>query len=129
MIRTLCLAALLLACTPALLAAQDEGAEAEFCPKGRTQLAMNNCAAAELARADTLLNERYQQLLRTMEPERVEALRAAQRAWIRFRDAECDFQASEVAGGSMERMVHALCLAHLTRKRADEFQVLLVVDG
>lgn len=120
MIRTLCFA-VVAACTPALLASQEK----EFCPKGRTQLDMNNCAAAELTAADALLNQSYQELLRVLPPERVELLREAQRAWIRFRDAECELQASEVRGGSMEPMVHALCLAQLTEERAAKFGEML----
>jgi uncharacterized protein YecT (DUF1311 family) len=126
MIRTLCLAALVLAGTPALLAAQDDE---EFCPDGRTQYEMNACAAEKLARADSLLNHSYQQLLRVIEPDRVDALREAQRAWIRFRDAECEFQASEVGGGSLQPMVEALCLADLTEKRAEEFEDMLSADN
>lgn len=122
MIRILCLAALLAALGPACLAAQQEEA---FCPEGRTQLDMNACAAEELAQADSLLNENYQALLRTLEPERVQALREAQRAWIRFRDAECEFQVSEVAGGSIAPSVHALCLAHLSEQRAAQFAGIL----
>lgn len=121
MIRTLCFAALL-AAAPAFLAAQED---AEFCPEGRTQLQMNSCAADELARADTALNEAYQVVLEELEPERVELLRTAQRAWIRFRDAECELEASEFAGGSLEPMIHTLCLAHLTRKRAEALEAML----
>lgn len=121
MIRTLCLAVLLLAGAPALLGAQEK----EFCPEGRTQLDMTYCAGEELARADSALNANYQALVRTLEPHRVEALREAQRAWIRFRDAECAFQESEVTGGSMAPMVHALCAAQLTDERAMEFARLL----
>jgi uncharacterized protein YecT (DUF1311 family) len=125
MIRTLCLAALLAVCAPALLAAQEDE---EFCPEGRTQLEMNICAGDELARADTLLNERYQRLLQAIEPHRVEPLRAAQRAWIRFRDAECGLEASEFQGGSMMPMVDTLCHAHLSRKRAEELERMLAMD-
>lgn len=118
MIRILYLAALLAAVAPPSLAAQDDEA---FCPDGRTQLDMNRCAAQALARADTLLNENYQQVMRMIGPERVQALRTAQRAWIQFRDAECAFRESEVAGGSMAPMVHALCLARQTEARAVQF--------
>lgn len=127
MIRTLCLAVLLAAGTPAWLAAQTTDG-AGFCSQGRTQLDMNACAAAEHARADTLLNRNYQALLRFVEPGRVQPLRQAQRAWIRFRDAECEFQASQAAGGSIRPMVHALCLARLTEERAEEFGELLTGD-
>ena len=127
MIRTLCLAALLVICTPAFLAAQEDG---EFCPQGRTQLDMNLCAGEELARADSLLNLRYQEVLRVIEEHRVEPLREAQRAWIRFRDAECEFEASEVAGGSLEPMIQTLCLADLSEKRAKEFaRIIAAADG
>ena len=125
-IRSLFFTAILLAGAPAMLAAQEDE---EFCPEGRTQLEMNSCAADELARADTVLNASYQELLRVVEPHRVEAFRAAQRAWIRFRDAECEFEASEFAGGSMEPMIHTLCLAHLTRERTKEFDSILGEGG
>lgn len=125
MIRTFCIAALLLA-APAVLGAQER----EFCPEGRTQADLTACAAEELARADTRLNERYQQLLRELapEPNRVEALREAQRAWIRFRDAECDYEASAFEGGSMQPMVDALCVAQLTQDRADDFQRMITTE-
>jgi uncharacterized protein YecT (DUF1311 family) len=118
MIRTLSLAALLLSGTPALLAAQRGG---DPCPDARTQFDMNACAAGQLARADTVLNERYQRLLRALadEPGRVERLRVAQRAWIRFRDAHCDFEASQFEGGSMKPMTDSLCRAGLTEERAE----------
>lgn len=123
MIRTTCIAALLLAGTPGLLAAQDK----TVCPDARTQYDMNLCAARMHARADTVLNERYQQLVRLMAPapRRVQALREAQRAWIRFRDAECGFEASEFEGGSMQPMIDALCRADLTEKRAEHFATLI----
>ncbi len=125
MIRTLCIAALLMA-APARLAAQP--AE-DPCPDARTQAAMNQCAGQTLARADTLLNDTYQRVLRTIPPRRVEALRVAQRAWIRFRDAECAFAGAEYAGGSMEPMVRALCLARLTEERTEQLAALLAGGG
>jgi uncharacterized protein YecT (DUF1311 family) len=122
MIRILCIAALLLA-APAALAAQDD----DRCPNARTQAAMNECAGDELARADSVLNERYRQLLRVFaaEPERLARLRAAQRAWIPFRDAHCEFVASEFEGGTMQPMIDALCTADLTAQRADELAEIL----
>lgn len=124
MIRTLSLSALLLAGTPALLAAQTTD---DPCPDARTQTEMTVCAGQMYARADTLLNERYQRLVRLLAPEahRVTALREAQRAWIRYRDAHCDFEGSEFQGGTMQPMIEALCKADLTEQRADEFAKLI----
>lgn len=122
MIRLLCVTLPLLA-APAVLAAQDD--DPEFCPKGRTQLDMNACAADEWAVADSILNDTYQAVIRIIEPERVDALREAQRAWVRFRDAECEFQASQFGGGSIAPMIELLCRADLTRKRIADFDAVL----
>lgn len=122
MIRTLLLFALLLACVPAVAGAQGAG---QMCPDARTQLEMNRCASDELARADSALNHRYQHLIRGLQPERVEPLRVAQRAWIRFRDAECAFRAARYAGGSLQPFVRATCLAGLTRERTEHFGEML----
>ncbi|HST58217.1 MAG TPA: lysozyme inhibitor LprI family protein [Longimicrobium sp.] len=122
MIRIFCIAALLAAGAPACLAAQDGKS---VCPDARTQHEMNVCAAQELARADRVLNERYPELVRTMPPVQLELLRTAQRAWIRFRDAECAYQASVFEGGSMQPMVRSSCLARLTEERAAELGEML----
>lgn len=115
-IRIFCIA-VLLAGAPVRLAAQD-GEDA--CPQARTQRDLNVCAAQELARADSVLNARYQRLVRTMPAPQLELLRTSQRAWIRFRDAECAYRASAYAGGSMQPMVRSSCLARLTEVRAAE---------
>lgn len=122
MIRTICIAALLLA-APAALPAQDGGR----CPEARTQRDLNVCASETYARADTVLNERWQQLVRSLshQPRRVEVLRTSQRAWIRFRDAQCEFEGLEFDGGSMQPMVELLCKAHLTEQRTNELAAMV----
>lgn len=124
MIRTLSLSVLLLAGTPALLAAQKGN---DPCPDARTQTEMTTCAGEHYRSADRILNERWQRLLRAMEdePERVALLREAQRAWIRFRDTQCDFEASAFEGGSMMPMVGSFCMAELTRTRAEQLSELI----
>lgn len=58
------------------------------------------CAAAELTRRDDELNGVYRSLLAKVDPSRQPLLRASERAWVAFRDAECTFRASAEAGGS-----------------------------
>ena len=85
----------------------------------RTQLELNDCAAGRHAQADALLNDRYRQIMARLgqhSPQKP-LLIAAQRRWIAFRDAECRLRAASVAGGSIEPMVHSLCLAQLTEQR------------
>ena len=46
----------------------------------------------------------------------------AQRDWIRFRDAECDFQTAGAAGGSVMPMLVAQCRDDLTQARVKAFE-------
>jgi uncharacterized protein YecT (DUF1311 family) len=110
MIRLTTLAALaLLAAGPAL---------AEDCANAPTQGAANACAARELAAVDARLNASYNQVVGRLkaEPAARAALLESQRAWIRFRDAECAF-ATVNGGGSVLPFLDARCRARLTEDR------------
>jgi len=52
------------------------------------------------------------------------ALLASQRAWLRFRDAECVIEGAEFAGGTAQPMARAQCLARLTNARTDQLRTL-----
>jgi uncharacterized protein YecT (DUF1311 family) len=111
-----------------LLAAQEPD-----CSDPQTQAAMNECAARDAKEADAELNfiypkvlAHYQQMDRDSEStEGAKRLRAAQRAWIAFRDAECAVAGYEALGGSMESMLVSGCIAELTKKRAAELRQML----
>ncbi|MFC4207792.1 lysozyme inhibitor LprI family protein [Vreelandella malpeensis] len=87
------------------------------CDDATTQANMNRCAGQAYQTADSDLNEAYQTLIEPLEGDARQALVTAQRAWIAFRDAECDYAAQGVAGGSAEPMVRNQCLTTLTRER------------
>jgi uncharacterized protein YecT (DUF1311 family) len=103
------------------------------CSDPQTQAAMNECAARDAQEADAELNfiypkvlSHYQQMDRDSEStEGAKRLRAAQRAWIAFRDAECAVAGYEALGGSMESMLVSGCIAELTKKRAAELRQML----
>jgi uncharacterized protein YecT (DUF1311 family) len=103
------------------------------CSDPQTQAAMNECAARDAQEADAELNfiypkvlAHYQQMDRDSEStEGAKRLRAAQRAWIAFRDAECAVAGYEALGGSMESMLVSGCIAELTKKRAAELRQML----
>lgn len=53
---------------------------------------MLDCISAELMRQDARLNEiYYKRLMSKLSAKRKEGLREAQRAWVKFRDANCRF--------------------------------------
>ena len=97
-------------------------AVAADCSNATSQLALDQCAAAELQAADTSLNATYQQILGRLrgDADTARLLRAAQRAWLGFRDSECAFAASAGTRGSIYPMLVASCQAELTRQRAEQ---------
>jgi uncharacterized protein YecT (DUF1311 family) len=102
-------------------------AHAANCSGAVTQMDMNACAAAEFQAADARLNATYQEVagrLRGQE-DPVRRLAAAERAWVRFRDAECEFETNQVSGGSIAPMVLAECRTELTRRREGELRGFL----
>jgi uncharacterized protein YecT (DUF1311 family) len=114
MVRTLCLAALLIILVPAGVSAQPLPCVDE----ARTQLDMNTCAADALGLADSVLNVVYAQVAAQIDSVQLPHLREAQRAWIRLRDADCELEAAAFEGGSIRPMIELMCLADETRRRA-----------
>jgi uncharacterized protein YecT (DUF1311 family) len=126
MIRILRFATLLLLLAPAVLKAQG----ARSCiDQARTQMEMTDCAAAELARADSVLNDVYRQVIAGMDSATVPLLRQAQRAWIGLRDADCEVENAEFEGGSIHPMLYAMCVAHQTRQRTAHLRQMLPSDN
>lgn len=94
------------------------------CDSPETQAEITQCSAQAYQAADDELNEAYQVLVGRLENNEssLEKLRAAQRQWIGFRDAECAFESSAVEGGSAQPMVRNGCLEALTKARTQRLQ-------
>jgi uncharacterized protein YecT (DUF1311 family) len=84
---------------------------------------MINCILAETIRQDARLNENYRRLISRLSEERKKALLEAQRAWIKFRDANCGFY-NDPEGGSIARVTANECVLNATSDRATELQLL-----
>ncbi|CAH0265561.1 DUF1311 domain-containing protein [Pseudomonas mediterranea] len=115
---------LILALTPLLFIA---AAQADDCANATTQGDMNQCAAQEKKAADNELNSLYKQITARLKdnPETKQSLVKAQRAWIGFRDAECNFSASGVEGGSVYPLIYSNCITALTKARVETFKTYL----
>lgn len=74
------------------------------------------------------MNRAYQQLLPTLEKSRKQKLIAAQLAWVKFRDTNCEFERSKYEGGSIAPSIYAGCLENLTKLRTQELQQYLKSD-
>ncbi|MDJ1464299.1 lysozyme inhibitor LprI family protein [Nitratireductor sp. GZWM139] len=97
------------------------------CDDAQTQADMTQCAGKSYQAADKKLNARYGDAMKRYESneEARTLLRDAQRAWIAFRDAECDLATLGVRGGSIEPMIRAQCLEDLTEDRSDQLEDLV----
>jgi uncharacterized protein YecT (DUF1311 family) len=96
-----------------LLAMTDEDLSKEFsvCMDKAVEGAtadMFECIGDELDRQDARLNDNYKKLMSKLSRDRKKALLKAQRAWIKFRDANCDFYL-DPAGGSADRLLSSDC--------------------
>ena len=93
----------------------------------RSQADLNNCYGNVYKASDAQLNALYKQIEGRLADDMTTTrlLVTAERAWLAFRDAECGFSASGVAGGTAYGMAHAICLNNLTSKRIDDFKTYL----
>jgi uncharacterized protein YecT (DUF1311 family) len=84
---------------------------------------MLDCMGAEFTRQDARLNENYKRLMEKLSAKRKEALLEAQRAWIKFRDANCNFY-YDPEGGSAAHLAGTDCNLNATANRATELRNL-----
>ena len=98
------------------------------CKDPQTQFEINACAGIEYRNADKKLNQVYQQLMPKLSTTRKQKLILAQRAWISFRDANCEFERSQFEGGTMASGTQAGCLAQLTKTRTVQLEEYIKSD-
>jgi uncharacterized protein YecT (DUF1311 family) len=104
-------------------AALPGAAAAQECDRAdESQTGMNICAATDYRAADAELNQTYDKIVKRLGADEAtkKRLKEAQRAWIAFRDAECDFATSGSRDGSIYPMIQAQCLEGLTSARSEQ---------
>lgn len=121
---------LLLCLLVAPLPALADNHRPEDWPEG-SAMHLGRSAQIELAAADARLNAVYRQLLDALPADAGDehprkSLRAAQRAWIAFRDAECALVGETHGGMRMwKSALDTQCQAQLTQARAARLEELL----
>lgn len=102
------------------------------CTNPTTQVEMTGCASKAWEEADANLNRVYVRAVTAardrdgyLAEEAVtneEILRDAQRAWVPFRDAACEAEATLARGGTLSNQLFYICLERLTRIRTEDLQ-------
>jgi len=102
-------------------------ASAAGCGDNATQADLDVCAGDALKTSDAALNSTYRQLMDRLKADAAKRTRLidAQKAWLAFRNAECNFVASDVVGGSIYPMIISQCADGLTRSRTRQLAAYL----
>lgn len=82
---------------------------------------MLNCSSTEIKLQDTRLNKAYKEVMAQLPPLRKKQLQDAQRAWIKYRDANCNFY-DDPDGGTMASVSSSDCFMSATASRAKEIE-------
>lgn len=86
-------------------------------------MAMLDCLGAETRLQDARLNATYKLLMADVSAARKKQLQDAQRAWIKYRDANCGFYA-DPEGGTLANVSASDCMMQMTLHRAHELEML-----
>jgi len=111
--------------------AQDSAQYRVCNEKAKTQAELTACASEEAARADSELNEVYQKLLSqaASREEAVAKVKAAERAWMAYRDAYMDAmypaRNKQAEYGSIYPMEVDLLRAKLTQRQVTALKEFL----
>ncbi|MEW6258101.1 MAG: lysozyme inhibitor LprI family protein [Pseudomonadota bacterium] len=81
---------------------------------------ITDCILAAAERWDKRLNAAYQKLMAQQPKEQQDRMRAAERAWVQFRDANCDYYIN--IPGTRANYIYAECRRVLTAQRAIELE-------
>ncbi len=111
--------------------AEDTAQNPIDCANATATFELNACAEKELDRADATLNEVYKKVLAFVAKSEAEkpydakswedALRASQRAWVAFRDAQCKgLVPMSWTGGTGTTGEVLGCMAGMTKARSKE---------
>lgn len=101
---------------------------AESCDKpNSSQANLNECYSNNYKHSDTQLNALYRQITARLkdDAQTTKLLVTAQKAWVAFRDAECNFSTSGSADGSVYPMMQSICLNGLTASRIEDLKSYL----
>jgi uncharacterized protein YecT (DUF1311 family) len=104
--------------------AAGTAAAAPDCTNPSSTPEMNECGALEVKAADARLNATYQRVLKAFsdkEDAQVKSMLVnAQRAWIRFREADCNAVYEKWSGGTIRGVMFTGCMRARAEQRIKE---------
>lgn len=108
--------------------AEVEKSLKEGCDSGITP-EMIRCGYYYQVGEDIKLNRAYQALLKKLDNKAAKSkLVKAQRAWLLFRDATCEYESDGMSGGSGRHVLYNACLANMHHERTLKLKEYLECD-
>jgi uncharacterized protein YecT (DUF1311 family) len=92
------------------------------CGNATTTSAMRECAGVRYDKAEQELKSVRAQLSRKLDETGKAKLQAAQAAWLQYRKANADFQASLAGGGTLGPLIEITVMADMTEARVAELK-------
>jgi uncharacterized protein YecT (DUF1311 family) len=110
------------ACAAAPDKLDDINTAYEYCIASATAtVTTKECGSTAFESVDAALNATYKAIIARLagpdDAETLSRLKAAQRAWLPFRDAQCELEAAESLGGTNEGVIFNSCTYEQTRER------------
>ena len=97
----------------------------EICSAGG-QSEMNQCMEIEYRKVDLRLNSLFKELTSVLVNAR--GIRASQRAWLQYRDAECSDAVMQLGQGSLRPFAYHSCMIEFTEERIRHLRWHLAQD-
>jgi uncharacterized protein YecT (DUF1311 family) len=92
------------------------------CSSATTTAAMRECENLRYEKAHQDLDLAYTKLMNKLDSTGKEKLKAAQDAWLLFRQAEAEFEANGASGGTLYPLIKITVFADMTVARAAELR-------
>lgn len=117
--------------TALLILLTMHAAHAADCKNATTTVDIDECAAQEQKQVEAKLNTVYQRVIKKLDKpdadgesysEMKTSLIAAQRAWIKFRDADCKAVYTRYASGTIRTAMFIGCMQSHTEQRIRELE-------
>ena len=96
------------------------------CGEKTSTLEVVECVWAKTDASDQRLNAAYKALQARIEANQRQPLLAAQRLWVKYRDANCAFYG--VQDGSIRQVQRAECIRSMKEDRAHELEEAMKLD-
>ncbi len=101
------------------------------CTKTITTQDVNECALIDQKKVEAKLNKVYQRVLKSLDKPDVplepysemrQSLIAAQRAWVKFREADCEAVYQKYVSGTIRTVMYIGCIQSHAEKRIKELE-------